>query len=187
MKALKDIIIERLKVTPSSSNIKIDEQKWDISDFKAFYKYFQFADSLSLPFSSYAYIHGHDNTITEYYFGIDLTEEADYNEDGTGFNGLAHSITNKHGLSPVRFNETTFQNVFGDLDFHDYVDAFIYTKANNSCFIIESYIEGLYFYNIFSLDKKLVDDIVEVLPSNFNQTSYTSLKDMGEVQLPFLQ
>ena len=183
MKHLKDIIAEKLKITANKSNVNILECIWDVADFKMFYKYFKFSESKR--FDSYAFINSTNYVITEYCFAFDATSVDDNDEV---FNGLGHTIKKLRTLEPVRFNDNVYQDVFGEVDFHGHIDGFIYTGPNdNSCFVLETYTEGLYFYNIFSLDKHLIYEIIDYLPDNFNDVEAYSLKEQTTVELDFLK
>lgn len=179
MKHLKDIIAEKLKVTANKINTNILECIWDVADFKHFYRFFKFTDN----FGSYAYTNAVDYKITEYCFGYDIQDS-----DNTDFDGLGSIIKSIKILRPVRFDNSTYQDVFGNIDSTGHIDAFIYTSTSNkSCFIIETFTEGLYFYNIFSLDKDLVDEIIDYLPDDLRNIDAYSLKEQTTVDLDFLK
>lgn len=181
MKHLKDVIIEKLKVNINKSTANILEVIWDVADFKSFYRFFKFTDI----FGSYAYRHATEYKITEYCFGYDVTQEGNYTE---GFDGLGDIIKSSLTLRPVRFDNSTYQDVFGDIDNTGHIDAFIYTgRSNKPCFIIETFTEGLLFYNVFSLDKDLVDEIIDYLPDDLINADAYSLKEQTTVELDFLK
>ena len=175
MKHLKDVIIEKLKVTTNKTNSNILECIWDVIDFRSFYKFFKFSDN----FESYAFLNTDDNTITEYCFGYDVMQDGNYNEE---FDGLGDIIKSIKTLRPVRFDNSTYQDVFGDIDNTGHIDAFIYTGPSaKMCFVIETFTEGLCFYNIFSLDKHLVDEIIDYLPDDMRNIDAYSLKEQTTV------
>lgn len=181
MKHLKDIIAEKLKVTANTANSNILEVVWDVADFKSFYRFFKFTDI----FGSYAYRHATEYKITEYCFGYDVTQEGNYTGE---FDGLGDIIKSSLTLRPVRFDNSTYQDVFGDIDNTGHIDAFIYTgRSNKPCFIIETFTEGLCFYNVFSLDKDLVDEIIDYLPDDLRNIDAYSLKEQTTVDLDFLK
>lgn len=183
MKHLKDIIAEKLKVTINKPNSNILECIWDVADFKVFYMYFRFTGSIN--FGSYAFKNADDYKITEYCFGYDVMRDSNYNEE---FDGLGDIIKSIRTLQPVRFPDSIYQDVFGDIDNTGHVDAFIYTgPSNKSCFVIETFTEGLCFYNIFSLDKDLVDEIIDYLPDDLRNIDAYSLKEQTTVDLDFLK
>lgn len=181
MKHLKDIIIEKLKVTVNNTNSNILETVWDVADFKSFYRFFKFTDN----FGSYAYTNAADYKITEYCFGYDVIQDGNYTGE---FEGLGDIIKSVKTLRPVRFDNSTYQDVFGDIDSTGHIDAFIYTSTlNRSCFVIETFTEGLCFYNVFSLDKELVDEIIDYLPDDLRNIDAYSLKEQTTVDLDFLK
>lgn len=183
MKHLKDIINEKLKVTVNNINSNILERIWDVADFKSFYRFFKFTDS----FGSYAYTNATDYKITEYCFGYDVIQDGNYNGE---FEGLGDIIKSIKTLRPVRFDNSTYQDVFGDIDGTGHIDAFIYTSTSNSrscCFVIETFTEGLCFYNVFSLDKNLVDEIIDYLLDDLTPIDAYSLKEQTTVELDFLK
>ena len=181
MKHLKDVIIEKLRVNINKSNINILEYPWDVSDFKAFYKFFKFTDN----FGSYAYNNSNDHKIIEYCFGYDVIQDGNYTGE---FEGLGDIIKSIKTLRPVSFDNSTYQDIFGDIDNTGHIDAFIYTgPLNKSCFIIETFTEGLCFYNVFSLDKDLVDEIIDYLPDDLRNIDAYSLKEQTTVDLDFLK
>lgn len=181
MKHLKDIINEKLKVTANKANSNILECIWDVSDFKHFYKFFKFTDN----FGSYAYTNATDYKITEYCFGYDVTQDGNYTGE---FEGLGDIIKSIKTLRPVRFDNSTYEDVFGDIDNTGHIDAFIYTgPSDKSCFVIETFTEGLCFYNIFSLDKHLVYEIIDYLPDGLTPIDAYSLKEQTTVDLDFLK
>lgn len=181
MKHLKDIIIEKLKVTANNANSNILETVWDVADFKSFYRFFKFTDN----FGSYAYTNAADYKITEYCFGYDVIQDGNYTGE---FEGLGDIIKSVKTLRPVRFDNSTYQDVFGDIDSTGHIDAFIYTSTlNRSCFVIETFTEGLCFYNVFSLDKELVDEIIDYLPDDLRNIDAYSLKEQTTVDLDFLK
>lgn len=183
MKHLKDVIIEKLKVTTNKANSNILETVWDVADFKMFYKYFQF--SASIRFDSYAFTNSEDYKIIEYCFGYDVMQDGNYTEE---FDGLGDIIKSIRTLEPVRFNDNIYQDVFGDINSTGHIDAFIYTGPSSKlCFIIETFTEGLCFYNIFSLDKYLVDEIIDYLPDDLRNIDAYSLKEQTTVELDFLK
>jgi hypothetical protein len=181
MKPLKDIIIEKLKINPTKANKDILETVWDVSDFKSFYRFFKFTDS----FGSYAFTNSDDYKITEYCFGY----HGIHGDDDIGeFDGLGDIIKSIKTLRPVRFDNSTYQDVFGDIDNTGHIDAFIYTgPSNKSCFVIETFTEGLCFYNIFSLDKHLINEIIDYLPYGLTSIDAYSLKEQTTVDLDFLK
>jgi hypothetical protein len=179
MKHLKDVIIEKLKVNINKPTANILECIWDVADFKSFYRFFRFTDN----FGSYAFTNSDDYKITEYCFGYDIQDI--YNTDFVGLGDIIKSIKT---LRPVRFDNSTYQDVFGDIDNTGHIDAFIYTSTSNkSCFVIETFTEGLCFYNIFSLDKYLVDEIIDYLPVDLIPIDAYSLKEQKTVELDFLK
>ena len=181
MKHLKDIIIEKLKVTTNKSTANVLEAIWDVADFKSFYRFFKFTDN----FGSYAYTNADDYKITEYCFGYDVIQDGNYDVE---FEGLGDIIKNIKILRPVRFDNSTYQDVFGEIDGTGHIDAFIYTgTSNRSCFVIETFTEGLCFYNVFSLDKDLVDEIIDYLPDDLRNIDAYSLKEQTTVDLDFLK
>jgi hypothetical protein len=181
MKHLKDIINEKLKISSNNVNSNIVECIWNVLDFKEFYRFFNFTDN----FGSYAFMNSVDDKITEYCFAYDVTQDGDYD---TAFDGLGDIIKSIKTLRPVRFNNSRYQDVFGDIDAAGHIDAFIYTtRSNKSCFVIEAYNEGLCFYNIFSLDKNLVDEIIGYLPDDLSNIDAYSLKEQTTVELDFLK
>jgi hypothetical protein len=181
MKHLKDIINEKLKINPNKANNNILETTWDVSDFKSFYRFFKFTDS----FGSYTYTNSDDYKITEYCFGYHGILGDD---DIGGFDGLGDIIKSIKTLRPVRFDNSTYQDVFGDIDNTGHIDAFIYTgPSNKSCFVIETFTEGLCFYNIFSLDKHLINEIIDYLPDGLTPIDAYSLKEQTTVDLDFLK
>lgn len=180
MKHLKDVIIEKLKVNIHKTNNDILEYTWDVSDFKSFYTFFKFTDN----FGSYAYKNSNDHKITEYCFGYDAKQDG----NNTEFDGLGDIIKSIKILRPVRFDSSTYQDVFGDIDKDGHIDAFIYTNhTNESCFVLETYTEGLLMYNIFSLDKYLVNEIIDYLPNDLINIDAYSLKEQTTVELDFLK
>ena len=181
MKHLKDIIIEKLKINPNKQNNDILETVWDVSDFKSFYMFFKFTDN----FGSYAYTNAADYKITEYCFGYDVIQDGNYTGE---FDGLGDIIKSIKTLRPVRFDNSTYQDVFGDIDNTGHIDAFIYTgSSNRSCFVIETFTEGLCFYNIFSLDKHLIYEIIDYLPDGLTPIDAYSLKEQTTIELDFLK
>lgn len=181
MKHLKDIIIEKLKVTTNKSTANVLEAIWDVADFKSFYRFFKFTDN----FGSYAYTNATDYKITEYCFGYDVMQDGNYDIE---FEGLGDIIKSIKTLRPVRFDNSTYQDVFGEIDGTGHIDAFIYTgTSNRSCFVIETFTEGLCFYNVFSLDKDLVDEIIDYLPDDLRNIDAYSLKEQTTVDLDFLK
>jgi hypothetical protein len=181
MKHLKDIINEKLKVTTNKVNSNILECIWDVTDFKSFYRFFKFTDN----FGSYAQINADDYKITEYCFGY----HGIHGDDDIGeFDGLGDIIKSIKNLRPIRFDNSTYQDVFGDIDNTGHIDAFIYRgPLNKPCLIIETFTEGLCFYNVFSLDKNLVDEIIDYLPDDLTPIDAYSLKEQTTVELDFLK
>jgi len=183
MKHLKDIIIEKLKINPNKPNPNILETVWDVADFKSFYRFFKFTESMN--FASCVYTNAAGYNITEYCFGYDVKQDGNYTGD---FDGLGDIIKSIKILQPVRFDSSTYQDVFGDIDNTGHIDAFIYTgPSKQSCFVLETYTEGLCFYNIFSLDKQLVNEIIYYLPNDLTNIDAYSLKEQTTVQLDFLK
>ena len=183
MKHLKDIIVEKLKIKPINVKNDILEIDWDVADFKMFYMYFKF--SASIRFDSYAFTNSKDYKITEYCFGYDVIQDGNNIEE---FDGLGNIIKSIRTLQPVRFNDSTYQDVFGDIDGTGHIDAFIYTGPSaKMCFVIETFTEGLCFYNIFSLDKHLVNEIIDYLPDGLTNVDAYSLKEQSTVELDFLK
>lgn len=184
MKHLKDVIIEKLKVTTNKSTANVLECIWDVSDFDDFYRFFGFTEYINFA----SYVRANASTykykITEYCFGYEVAQEGNYTD---GFDGLADIIKNSSTLCPVRFANSKYQDVFGDIDNTGHIDAFLYRNPKKLCFVIETFTEGLCFYNIFSLDKHLVNEIIDYLPDDLPSIDAYSLKEQTTIELDFLK
>jgi hypothetical protein len=159
MKGLKEILLERLKVSKSNQySYESCDWNWDMLE-------------RLLTFIIY------DDNITDSFFDVNngqkipeccitfFSEDEDGNE--IDFPGL-YQYNNGKNLREIPFEQDDIEDLFGTLDFGDSVNIYYYFNGNDvKTIIYEVYSDGSWYYSIFG-DKE-IDKVLNLFPDNLVQ------------------
>lgn len=158
MKDLKEILLEKLKVSSNTNNYNYETCYWD-RDMLEHMLTFIIPD---VEITDSFFEHNTDNEISE-------NTLAFYPEDIDGnyldnYTGIYDYNVGKN-FREVPYCQDDIEELFGTLDYNDTVNIYYYTTSNIVHNIIyEAQLDGCWYYSIFG-DKDLIK-VINLLPPN---------------------
>lgn len=155
MKDLKEILLEKLKVSSNTNNYDYGTDYWN-------------RDMLEHMLTFIIY----DNEITDSFFGSNPEQKIPesclsfYPEDEEGndidYNGLYEYCKGKN-LKEIPFEEEDTEELFGSLDYNDRINLYYYGNSAKTI-IYEARLDGSWYYSIFG-DKE-INKVIDLFPRN---------------------
>ena len=158
MKDLKDILLERLKVSSNTNNYEYKTDYWNRDDFERLITFIIYDDTITDSF----FDNNPEQKIPE--SCLTFYSEDEYGND-IGYNGL-YNYNNGNNLNEIKFEQEDIEELFGALDYNDSINIYYYGNDAKTI-IYEMYSDGSWYYSIFG-DKE-INKVINLFPDNLVQ------------------